>query len=195
VNTLNNPLKEILISILEYSILNIRTASNNKDFKLISYELEHLPKLIDLLMDVRLLKDYMQSSIKKYLEQIKDCYENPIEDLWNELQNIFENQTQNVLILDEMDMVLIKIVSIGIKNISSFMAAKDYRNIFIEAYHIHNIPNIITSKKKEEMIDYYLRIERKQYLKEGDRVARQNFESVWKEFFSIIKPKKRFIFF
>jgi len=45
------------------------------------------------------------------------------------------------------------------------------------------------------MIDYYLRIERKQYLKEGDRVARQNFESVWKEFFSIIKPKKRFIFF
>lgn len=118
---MNNPLKEILISILEYSILNIRTASNNKDFKLISYELEHLPKLIDLLMDVRLLKDYMQSSIKKYLEQIKDCYENPIEDLWNELQNIFENQTQNVLILDEMDMVLIKIVSIGIKNISSFM--------------------------------------------------------------------------
>lgn len=194
-NTLSNAIKETLVSILGYSILNIRTASNNKDFKRISYELEHLTKLMDLLMDVSLLKDYMQNSRRKYLEQIRECYENPFEDLWNELQNISENQTTITPILDEIDVVLMGIIATGVKNISNFVDIKDYKNIFIEAYHIHNIPSIITSKKKKEMIEYYLKIERKQYLRDGDKVARQNFEGIWKEFLSIIKPKKKYIFF
>ena len=154
-NTLSNAIKETLVSILGYSILNIRTASNNKDFKRISYELEHLTKLMDLLMDVSLLKDYMQNSRRKYQEQIRESYENPFEDLWNELQNISENQTTITPILDEIDVVLMGIIATGVKNISNFVDIKDYKNIFIEAYHIHNIPSIITSKKKKEMIEYY----------------------------------------
>ncbi len=195
VNNFENAIKETLVSILYYSILNIRTAANDEDYKRISYEFEHLTRLTELLMDIGLLNDYMQNSRKKYLEQIRENHENPFEGLWNELQNITENHTAITPILDELDVILMGIISTGIKNISNFMDIKDFENIYIEAYHIHNIPSIIKSKKKDELIKYYFKVERKQYLRDGDKAAKQNFEGIWKELLSIVKPKKKIIFF
>ena len=187
--------KETLVSILQYSILNIRAASGNKDNKWIFYELEHLIKLLDLFMDISLLKDYMYNARKKYLEQIGECYENQYEDLWNELQNDFENLVLDTLILDETDVVLINIIKIGVNNMLIFANIKDYKNIFIEAYHIHNLPSIIIAKKKEELIKYYLKVECKQYSRDANKVAKQKFENTWKKLRNLIKPEKKFLFF
>lgn len=194
-NSLSDGIKETLVSILQYSILNIRAAAGNKDDKWISFELEHLVKLLDLFMNISLLSDYMHNTRKKYLEHISEGYENSYEGLWNELQRNAANLTADTLVLDEIDVVLIDIIRIGVNNILNFMNVKDYNNIFIEAYHIHNLPSIITSKTEKELIGYYLKVECKQYLRDADKEAKQNFKSVWKELKNIIKSKKRFLFF
>lgn len=177
------------------AILNIRTASNNKDFKRIAFELEHLISIKDLLTGGSSYKDYMDNSRQKYLDQMNEYQENPYENLWNELQDIAENQGILILILDEIDKVFLDVITTGVNNISNFMSDKDFDNIYIEAYHIHNIPSIVISKRKKEMIEYYLKVECKQYLREGEKSAKKNFESVWKELIHIAKPKKKFIFF
>lgn len=190
---LSDVIKEVLVSMLGYSILNIRTASNDKDIKRVSCELEHLLKVLDLLKDVSLLKDYMLNEREKYLAKISKYQENPYEDLWNELQKIYEDEVPITLMLDEMDEVLVRVIVVGVSNISNFVDNENCKDIFIESYHIHNIPSIIVSKRKKEMINYYLKVERKQYVREGDKVARQNFERVWKELLNIVKTKKKFI--
>ena len=50
-------------------------------------------------------------------------------------------------------------------------------------------------KKKEELIEYYLKVERKQYSRDANKVAKQNFEIIWKELRDIIKRKKKLFFF
>jgi len=84
----------------------------------------------------KLINDYMQNSRKKYLDQMREYNENPFEGLWNELQNIAENHTAIMPILDELDVVLMGIIATGVKNISNLMGMKDWENVFIEAYHI-----------------------------------------------------------
>lgn len=194
-NILYNDIKDILVSILQYTILNIRVASSQKDLERISYELEHLRKLLDLFRDLSLLKDYMHNTRKKYLEYIEGRYENSYEDLWNELEINYKKSVRGSLILNEIDKVLISIIIIGVNNISDFVITGDYENIFIEAYHIHNLPCIIQDKEKKELIGYYLKVECKQYLREGNEVAKQNFDSIWKELRNIIKPKKKMLLF
>lgn len=195
VKDLGDVIKEILVSILQYSILNIRAASSAKDNKWIFCELEHLRKLLDLFMDISLLKCYMYNTRKRYIEQMGEYYEKQYEDLWNELQKNSENLVLDTLILDEIDVVLINIINIGAKNMLTFANIRDYKNIFIEAYHTHNLPSIITAKKKEELIEYYLKVERKQYSRDANKVAKQNFEIIWKELRDIIKRKKKLFFF
>lgn len=188
---MNSVIKEILISILGYSILNIRTASNEKNLEWIFCELEHLKKMLALLMDMSLLNDYMNYVKIKYLEQTSECHQNSYEDLWNELQNIVDKQVTIDVKLDELDEVLIGIVNTAVNNLSYYADNKDYKNSYIEAYHVHNIPSIIISKKKEEMIKYYFKVERKQYLREGKKEARKKFEDKWKELKEITKLKKK----
>lgn len=183
-------LKEILISITESSIQAIRVAANSEDIYLISSELEHLIKILGLLKNKYGIRDYLEVTQNKYIEKI--C-ENPYEYLWSELEKNKSVIDDYKFILNELEDIIIDIILIGVDNIGSYMDNKDYRNIYIEAYHIHNLPSIITSNEKKELIKYYQEIEKRQYLKECQKNAKKKFKNTWKKLDKITKVKKKSI--
>lgn len=186
-------LKKNLISIVEYSIQAIRVAANSEDIYMISSELEHLIKVLDLFKNRFELEDYLKNTQKKYIEKIGEDYENPYVNLWNELEKNMDELDDFILVLDELENLIIEIIIIGVNNIVSYANSKDFRNIYIEAYHIHNLPSIITTNQKIELIKYYQVVERRQYLKESQKVARKKFKDIWKELDKRMKPKRKWM--
>lgn len=187
---MNTTIKDILISIMKYSIQSIKYAAKEEDVSKISCELEHLLKVLEVIENKEQLARYIELIRKKYLEQNGEDYENMYECLWCELEQNFNDEQS--FILDEVDNIILNIIKLGINNIFDFTNGKDFESVYVEAYHIHNLPSVLTTNKKNELIKYYLEIECKQYLKEGNINSKKKFKANWKQLSRIIKLKKRF---
>lgn len=184
-------LKEIIISIVENSIHTIRMAANSEDIYLISSELEHLISLLDILKNKYELRDYFENFQKKYIEKTSGKYENSYEYLWKELEEKRNVPDDYKFVFDKIEDIILNIIIIGVDNIVRYTDNIDYKNIYIEVYHIHNLPCIILSNEKTELIKYYQDIERKQYSKECRKEAKKRFKGIWKELNKITKSKKK----
>ena len=79
---------------------------------------------------------------------------------------------------EEIRSQVLTILSVGLRNILVSHGTKRYERCFIEANHIHNLPDLIENFLPRKL-KYYLEVEVPQYLRESDGKAIGEIRAAW----------------
>lgn len=90
---------------------------------------------------------------------------------------------------DEVLEAITEILTIGISRIRNIgnESSEFYR---IEAYHLHNLPHLI-KKYSDDLLKYYLNIERPSYISEAHYKHFAMYESQWNKLEDYLKKKEQ----
>jgi hypothetical protein len=73
---------------------------------------------------------------------------------------------------------LTEIITLGLLNIRAAAVKKDSERCMVESNHIHNLPSLI-SNYSEDLLKFYLHVEKTQFQKESVSVNLYLFEQQW----------------
>lgn len=87
---------------------------------------------------------------------------------------------------EELRKVLLSILEIGLQRIRNLGHAERPEACNEEAYHLHNVPHLVDTLSKDELL-YYLDVERECYLR-GKPENVEQFRVAWDRLEALVRP-------
>jgi len=175
--------KELVENICEQireCLRHMKSFSITEDYsfrKLIKLESRHL----DLLLDVLESKINIESYVVEYnsLFSNEEFYDSPnVYPSFLALET--EQKEARTICIDTEVLCFINILRICSENIKKHITNERYEKMESEIYYNHNVPSLISSKKKD-LIKYYLTIECVECKSRCSKEMVTSYEDAWKE--------------